>query len=116
LRNRSIDVRTEWCKGGEIGNDGRNVAVGINHSRLGDILTGDGLIAASQNVVVAEDVIRPDVINDERSKSAATAEAATAVVDVTSGHTEFQVANSVIGAIICKTRRQRTSNDNCEDS
>jgi len=73
------------------------------------------LIAASENVVVAENVIRRTV-GDERAQSAATAKVPAAVVDVTSGHAETLIADSVIRTIIGKTRRERAGSYNSENS
>jgi hypothetical protein len=91
------------------------LAIGINHAGLRHILARRGCTTASENVVVAENVIGC-AIGDERAKGTAAAKPIATVVDIASGHAEVLVTASMIGAAIRQRRyEKRPTNYKCED-
>jgi hypothetical protein len=77
------------------------------------------LTAASEDVIVAQNVIGCSV-GDERAKRAAATKPASAVVDIASGNSEVLVTNSMIGTIIGQRRyEKRPTNyegEDCKDN
>jgi hypothetical protein len=108
LSNGRVDVRTEWRESREIRDNRGDGTIGVDHSRLRDVLTGDGPIGTSQHVVVAKDVLR-GAVGDEGAESTAATEAFCAIVDVSTGNPQVLISSPVGRQIALSVTRRNES-------